>query len=155
MKCNKCNKSDTRVLESREAEDASAIRRRRECQNDKCNNRFTTYERIERAPLTIVKKDATRQLYDREKMVASLRLPTQKTTVTAMQVEEMASSVEDSIYSLNTEEVTSKQIGEFIMKELARANQVAYVRYASVYRNFKDIDEFEDELKIIKNLEVD
>lgn len=154
MKCTKCSKSETRVLESREAEDASAIRRRRECQNTKCNNRFTTYERIERAPLTVVKKDGTRQSYNREKMVESLRLPIQKTTVTAMQVDEMASRIEDSIYALNSEEVSSKQIGEFIMNELAKANQVAYVRFASVYRNFKDIDEFEDELKIIKNLEV-
>lgn len=155
MKCTKCSKAGTRVLESREAEDASAIRRRRECQNSKCSNRFTTYERIERAPLTVVKKDGTRQSYNREKMVSSLRLPTQKTTVTAMQVDEMASRIEDALYALNSEEVTSKQIGEFIMQELARANQVAYVRFASVYRNFKDIDEFEDELKIIKNLEVD
>lgn len=154
MKCTKCSDDNTRVLESREAGEGDAIRRRRACQVDDCNTRFTTYERVERPNLTIVKKDGVRQNYSREKMLTGIRLCTEKTTVTAMEVEGIASRVEDALYGLNTEEVQSTKVGELIMDELAKVDQVAYVRFASVYRSFKDLAQFEQELKIIRNKEV-
>jgi len=154
MKCTKCGKDDTRVLESREAGEGDTIRRRRQCQNDSCSNRFTTYERVERPSLTIVKKDGVRQSYDRDKLLVGLRLCTEKTTVSAQEVDAIASRVEDALYSLNKEEVPSTKVGEFIMDELAKTDQVAYVRFASVYRSFKDLAQFEQELKIIRNKEV-
>lgn len=154
MKCTKCGDDNTRVLESREAGEGDAIRRRRSCQVEECSNRFTTYERVERPSLTIVKKDGTRQIYSREKMITGIRLCTEKTTVTATEVEGIASRVEDALYSLNDEEVPSTKVGELIMEELAKVDQVAYVRFASVYRSFKDLVQFEQELKIIRNKEV-
>lgn len=154
MKCTKCGDDNTRVLESREAGEGDAIRRRRACQVEDCGNRFTTYERVERPSLTIVKKDGIRQSYSREKMVTGIRLCTEKTTVTAAEVEGIASRVEDQLYSLNEEEVPSTKVGELIMEELAKVDQVAYVRFASVYRSFKDLAQFEQELKIIRNKEV-
>jgi len=154
MKCTKCGDDDTRVLESRESGEGDAIRRRRQCQKDTCVNRFTTYERVERPALTIVKKDGTRQNYQRDKITTAIRLCTEKTTVSAKDVETMGSKVEDRLYSLNQEEVQSNKVGEFIMDELAKVDQVAYVRFASVYRSFKDLEQFEQELKMIRNKEV-
>lgn len=148
MKCPKCQKDDTKVIESREVGSGESIRRRRECLN--CSTRYTTYERIERPNLIVVKKDGTRQPFNREKILAGLDRACQKTSITAMQREEVASSVESEVYNLNRDEVESSLIGELIMKELAELDDVAYVRFASVYRQFKSVAGFERELAKLK-----
>ena len=148
MRCNQCNKTDTKVIESREVSEGEAIRRRREC--IVCQNRFTTYERIEKPQLVVVKNDGTRQLYNREKLLSGLYRACEKTEVSAVQLEELVSRVERSLYECGESEVPSHKIGELIMEELANTSEVAYVRFASVYRRFKDIESFERELSEIK-----
>jgi transcriptional repressor NrdR len=148
MRCNQCQKTDTKVIESREVSEGDAIRRRREC--IVCKARFTTYERIEKPQLVIVKNNGTRQLYSREKLLAGLYRACEKTEVSAVQVDELVSRVEKQLYACGESELPSNKIGELIMKELAGLNEVAYVRFASVYRRFKDIESFERELSQIK-----
>ncbi len=148
MKCPKCQKDDTKVIESREVGSGESIRRRRECLN--CATRYTTYERIERPNLIIVKKDGTRELFDRRKILVGLDRACQKTAVSSLQREEVVTNVEGEIYNLNRDEVESSFIGELIMAELARLDDVAYVRFASVYRQFKSVAGFERELAKIK-----
>lgn len=126
-----------------------SIRRRRECLL--CEARYTTYERLERPSITVVKKDGTRQLYDRAKLVNGLQKSCEKTTITDEQFEELVSKVEKAIYDQADGQITSQQIGSIIMDALAQTNQVAYVRFASVYRNFTDIESFEHELNRIKS----
>lgn len=149
MRCPKCSKSETKVIESREVNSGESIRRRRECLN--CSNRYTTYERIERPNLIVVKKDGTRELFDRKKILAGLDRACQKTPVTALQREEVVAAVENQVYSLDQDEVDSKYIGELIMEQLADLNDVAYVRFASVYRHFKSVEGFERELAKLKS----
>lgn len=149
MRCNQCHKTDTKVIESREVSDGDSIRRRREC--IECGSRFTTYERIEKPQLVIIKNDGTRQLYNREKLLAGLYRACDKTPVTAMQIDKLVSKVEKKLYSCGEAEIPSGKIGELVMEELADLNQVAYVRFASVYRRFKDIASFERELSEIKS----
>lgn len=149
MRCNQCQQTDTKVIESREVSDGEAIRRRRECVD--CEHRFTTYERVEKPQLVIIKNDGTRQLYSREKLLAGLYRACEKTPVTAMQIDKLVSNVEKKLYSCGETEIQSRRIGELIMEELADVNQVAYVRFASVYRRFKDIASFERELSEIKS----
>ncbi len=148
MKCPKCPESDTKVIESRDVGEGFVVRRRRECLN--CDNRFTTYERIERPNLSVVKKDGTRQMFDRAKVLAGISRATEKTSVTGPQVEDMVAKIEEELYSRGDSEIESRDIGELIMKELSEVNDVAYVRFASVYRSFKDIESFERTLKTIK-----
>jgi transcriptional repressor NrdR len=148
MRCNQCHKTDTKVIESREVSDGDSIRRRREC--IVCQSRFTTYERIENPQLVIVKNDGTRQLYSRDKLLIGLYRACEKTEVSALEVEELVSRVEKDLYACGESEVPSHKIGELIMEELAKLNEVAYVRFASVYRRFKDIESFERELSQIK-----
>jgi len=148
MRCNKCHKTDTKVIESREVSEGDSIRRRREC--IACQNRFTTYERIEKPQLIIVKNDGTRQMYNREKLLVGLYRACEKTEVTAPQIEALVSRVEKQLYSCGESEIPSTKIGEILMEELAGLNEVAYVRFASVYRRFKDIESFENELSEIK-----
>jgi transcriptional repressor NrdR len=148
MRCNQCSKTDTKVIESREVSEGEAIRRRREC--IVCQNRFTTYERIEKPQLVVVKNDGTRQLYNREKLLSGLYRACEKTEVSAVQLEELVSRVERSLYECGESEIPSHKIGELIMEELANTSEVAYVRFASVYRRFKDIESFERELSEIK-----
>ena len=148
MRCNQCQKTDTKVIESRDVSEGDAIRRRRECIG--CQNRFTTYERIEKPQLVIVKNDGTRQLYSRDKLLAGLYRACEKTSVTALQLDKLVSRVEKKLYSCGEAEISSNRIGEIIMEELPELNQVAYVRFASVYRRFKDIESFEKELSEIK-----
>lgn len=149
MRCNQCQEADTKVIESREVSEGDAIRRRRECMT--CSSRFTTYERIEKPQLVIVKNNGIRQLYSREKLLAGLYRACDKTSVTAMQLDKIVSNVEKQLYSCGESEVPSRKIGELIMEELAKVSEVAYVRFASVYRRFKDIASFEKELTEIKN----
>jgi len=148
MKCPKCKASETKVIESREAAAGEAIRRRRQCL--KCSNRFTTYERIERPNLIVVKKDGTRELFDRQKILFGLDKSCQKTSVTALQREQLVAEVEKKVYGLGADEVQSSYIGELVMDKLARLDEVAYVRFASVYRHFKSVSGFERELNKLK-----
>ena len=150
MRCNQCKHEDTKVIESREAGDSEAIRRRRECIN--CAHRFTTYERIEKPQLVVVKNDGTRQLYSREKLLSGLYRACEKTAVNGMQLEQIATEVENSLYASGESEVPSSRIGEIVMETLSRTDEVAYVRFASVYRRFKDIASFESELSKIRQL---
>lgn len=144
MKCEQCHNCETKVIESRDVADGSAIRRRRECL--KCEHRFTTYERLERPHLIIVKKSGVREMFDREKLLAGISRSCDKTPVTSLQVEELVARIEQQLYAKGESEISSSCIGELVMEGLAKLNEVAYVRFASVYRHFKDIESFEKEL---------
>lgn len=135
---------DSRVIESRESADGVTIRRRRETADGK---RFTTYERIERPNLAVVKKDGTRELFDRDKLATAIHRSVGKFFSSELEVEQIINHVEDAIYDLGENEVTSRQIGDTVLDELAVRNEVAYVRFASVYHEFKTLDEFEEILK--------
>lgn len=148
MRCSQCHFTDTKVIESREAADGQAIRRRRACTN--CGYRFTTYERVERPQLIVIKNDGTRELFSREKLLAGLYRACEKTPVTNLQLERLVSDIEQELYACGEPEVASTKLGEKVMDQLARLNEVAYVRFASVYRRFTDIAGFEKELSHIK-----
>lgn len=136
---------DSRVIESREAADGLTIRRRRESLDGK--HRFTTYERVERPNLAVVKKDGSRELFDREKLSTAIKRSVGKFFTSELEVEEMINDVEDALYDLGESEITSHQIGDLVLDELAIRNEVAYVRFASVYHEFKTLDEFEEILQ--------
>ncbi|MBI2634646.1 transcriptional repressor NrdR [Candidatus Peregrinibacteria bacterium] len=144
MICPKCQDEDTRVLDSRESESHKAIRRRREC--EKCKYRFTTFERVETANFIVVKKDGARENYDREKIEKGIWKACQKRKVTEDQVKKMLDELEEK-WSAMGKEVPSKVIGEGVMDALRGLDEVAYIRFASVYRHFKDLESFEKELK--------
>lgn len=150
MKCSQCDEDDTKVIESRDTADGDAIRRRRMCQ--KCGYRYTTYERVERPQLMVVKNDGTRQLFNRAKLLAGLQRACEKTSVSSAQLERLVNKVEREVYESGESELSSRRIGELVMAGLADLNDVAYVRFASVYRRFKTIASFEKELEAIKNL---
>ncbi|MBR4183772.1 MAG: transcriptional repressor NrdR [Lachnospiraceae bacterium] len=145
MKCPYCSSDDTRVIDSRPADDNNSIRRRRVC--DVCEKRFTTYEKIETIPLIIVKKDSVREPYDRSKVEAGVLRACHKLPVSANDMKELIDSVETEIYAREEKEIPSILIGELIMERLKDLNAVAYVRFASVYREFKDVNTFMEELK--------
>lgn len=149
MRCNQCHATDTKVIESREVSEGESIRRRRECIN--CQSRFTTYERIEKPQLIVVKNDGTRQMYSREKLLAGLYRACEKTAVTSVQIDKLVSDVERALYESGESEIASQRIGEEIIDRLAAIDEVAYVRFASVYRRFKDLASFEKELSKMKN----
>lgn len=148
MKCSQCGCDDTKVIESRDAGEGQAIRRRRSCPG--CGYRFTTYERLERPQLIVIKYDGTRQLFNREKLLSGLYRACEKTPVTNMQLEGLVADVEQTLYACGEPEVQSSKVGEMVMERLSRLNEVAYVRFASVYRRFTDIAGFERELSHIK-----
>lgn len=135
---------DSRVIESREGADGKTIRRRRETPDGK---RFTTYERVERPNLAVIKKDGTRELFDREKLANAVSVSVGKFFTSEVEIEEIVDNVEEAVYGLGDSEITSKEIGEFVLDELKVKNEVAYVRFASVYYEFKTLDEFRDILK--------
>ncbi|MCQ2518102.1 MAG: transcriptional regulator NrdR [Lachnospiraceae bacterium] len=145
MKCPFCNHENTRVIDSRPAEDNNSIRRRRVC--DECGKRFTTYEKIETIPLIIIKKDENRETYDRTKIEAGIVRACHKRPVSAAQIVQLVDEVETEIFSREDREIPSAYIGELIMDKLKSLDPVAYVRFASVYREFKDVNTFMDELK--------
>ena len=149
MKCPHCQEVDSKVIESRDVANGEAIRRRRQCQE--CNQRYTTYERLEYTHLVIVKKDGTRELFNRAKLIAGLQRACEKTPVTSMQIEDLVADVERELYAKGENELYSRDVGELVMHRLADVNEVAYVRFASVYRSFKDIQSFERALQMIKN----
>ncbi len=153
MRCNQCQHADTKVIESRDVAEGESIRRRRSCPN--CNNRFTTYERIERPQLVVVKHNGTRELFSREKLLSGLYRSSEKTTITSMQLEKLVSEIEQQLYACGDSEVSSSKIGELVMERLPMLDEVAYVRFASVYRRFKDIASFERELSQIRNMKIE
>lgn len=136
---------DSRVIESRESADGVTIRRRRESLDGK--HRFTTYERIERPNLAVVKKDGSRELFDRDKLSVAVKRSVGKFFSSELEIEEIINNVEEALYELSESEIGSKQIGDLVLDELAARNEVAYVRFASVYHEFKTLDEFEAILK--------
>ncbi len=149
MRCPYCNCLDDKVVDSRACREGMAIRRRRECL--RCARRFTTYEYIEQVPLTVIKVDGRREPFDRGKLLEKIQLACYKTTVSAEQIEELVDQVESEVASLAEKEVPSKVIGELVMERLRRLNEVAYVRFASVYRQFKDRSDFVRELEQLRS----
>lgn len=147
MKCPYCSNPDTRVIDSRPAEDGNSIRRRRSC--DVCGKRFTTYEKVETIPLIIIKKDNNREQYNRGKIESGVLRACYKRPVSAEDIQKLVNNVETKVFSLEEKEIESTTIGEIVMEELKTLDEVAYVRFASVYREFKDVNTFMDELKKI------
>src|SRR5699024_5543339 len=149
MKCSNCNNKNTKVLDSRPIEEGKAIRRRREC--DQCGFRVTTFERVEEVPLIVVKKDDVRQESSREKLIRGLIKACEKRPVSIQTIENLAFDVEKELRNSGEAEIDSKQIGELVMERLSSIDEVAYVRFASVYRQFKDITVFLNELQELKS----
>lgn len=145
MKCPFCGEDNTRVIDSRPADDNASIRRRREC--DECGRRFTTYEKVETIPLIVIKKDKNRESYDRSKIESGVLKSCHKRPVSVDQIEKCVDRIETIIFNLEEREVESTAIGEIVMDELMKLDQVAYVRFASVYREFKDVNTFMSEIK--------
>ena len=147
MRCVFCGNLESKVIDSRSADDGSSIRRRRECLN--CGKRFTTYEKVEGIPLIVVKKDKTRQQFDREKLLTGLLRACEKRPISLEQLEQIIDEIEANIQNSLKREISSVEIGEMVMTRLKAIDEVAYVRFASVYRQFKDVNTFMDELKKI------
>ena len=149
MKCPYCSEDDTKVIDSRPADDNSSIRRRRQC--EKCGKRFTTYEKLETMPLMVIKKDNSREVYDRSKIEAVILRSCHKRPVSPQQINAMVDEIENWIFNLEEKEVETSAIGERVMEKLKDMDEVAYVRFASVYREFKDVNTFMEELgKLLK-----
>ena len=144
MKCPFCEFLESKVIDSRPVDDGASIRRRRECLN--CKKRFTTYEQIESVPLMVIKKDGTRQGYNRQKLMNVILRAGEKTPVSYSDVENIVNEIESGMYGMLDKEFSSTEIGELVMEKLKKINDVAYVRFASVYREFKDVNTFLDEL---------
>ena len=147
MKCPFCGHLDSRVLESRPTDDVSAIRRRREC--PRCERRFTTYERVEETPLVIIKKDGRREAFSRQKILSGMLRACEKRPISLEVLEDAVTGIEKALRELGTGEVSSSEIGEMVMDELRHIDEVAYVRFASVYREFRDLDGFMEEVQRI------
>jgi transcriptional repressor NrdR len=147
MKCPFCGQEDTRVIDSRPAEENNSIRRRRQC--DQCKKRFTTYEKVETIPLVVIKKDFNREPYDRSKIEAGVFRSCHKRPISVEQINKLVDEVENIIFNMEEKEVPSSMIGEILMDKLKDLDPVAYVRFASVYREFKDVNTFMNELKKI------
>ncbi len=145
MKCPYCGDDNTRVIDSRPSDDNSSIRRRRQC--DACGKRFTTYEKVESAPLMVIKKDKTREIFDRAKIEQGLIRSCHKRPVSMEKIENCVDDIEAAVFNLGLREVESSMIGEIVMDKIKDLDAVAYVRFASVYREFKDVNTFMDELK--------
>ena len=151
MKCPYCGNPDTRVIDSRPAEDKNSIRRRRSC--DECGRRFTTYEKVETIPLIVIKKDNNRETYDRAKIEGGVFRACYKRPVPTEKIQQAVNNIETKVFSLEEKEIPSSVVGELVMDELKDLDEVAYVRFASVYREFKDVNTFMDELKKILDKE--
>lgn len=146
MKCPFCGKDNTKVIDSRPTDDSS-IRRRRQC--DACGKRFTTYEKVETMPLIVIKKDDNREPYDREKLVAGIVRSCHKRPVSLVEINQMVDEIETQIFNMGEKEIPTTTIGKIVMEKLKDLDEVAYVRFASVYREFKDVNTFMDEIKKI------
>ena len=148
MRCPFCNNADTKVIDSRPTEEGHAIRRRRGC--EQCGKRFTTYETVETTPVLVVKSGGNRQVFDPAKVKAGVIKACEKRPVPMQKIDELVDDIQKRVYNTLDQEITSKQIGEMVMDGLKDIDEVAYVRFASVYREFKDIDSFLAELKVLK-----
>ena len=140
MKCPICKTPDSKVVDSRTLMGGAVIRRRREC--EKCHARFTTYERQERRPWKVIKKDGRREDYDREKIMKGITTACEKRPISVAQIEELVSSIEEELEELSKQEISTREIGELLMRKLQKLDDIAYVRFASVYRQFKDVSQF-------------
>lgn len=147
MKCPFCGETDSKVIDSRPAEDGSSIRRRRQCNG--CKKRFTTYEKVETIPLIVIKKDNNREPYDRQKIVSGILRSCHKRPISADQINRLVDEIETEIFNREDREIPAQEIGEIVMNRLKNLDAVAYVRFASVYREFKDVNTFMDEIKKI------
>lgn len=145
MFCIFCKNIDTEVIETRVSDDGATVRRRRECL--KCKKRFTTYERVEELPILVIKRDGRRERFDREKLRRGLLIPCEKTEVTADQIERLINEVESDLKQKDATEIESKEIGNLVAKKLKKLDKIAYIRFASVFKRFVDLDDFETELK--------
>ena len=145
MKCPYCNMEGCKVIESRSADEGSSVRRRRECEN--CSRRFTTYETVENTPIFVIKSGGARQAFDPNKIKAGIIKACEKRPVPASEIDKLVSDIQKKIYNSLEQEISSKEIGEMVMQGLKEIDEVAYVRFASVYKQFKDVDSFMDELK--------
>ena len=145
MKCPFCSSENIRVIDSRPAEEHNAIRRRRQC--EVCHRRFTTYEKIETIPLMVVKKDESRQAYDRDKIEAGVLLACHKRPISAQDINRLVDEVENEAFNCEDKEITTRKIGNLVMDKLRELDEVAYVRFSSVYREFKDVNTFLKELE--------
>lgn len=151
MQCPYCQNTESRVLESRSTEGRQSIRRRRECLN--CKHRFTTYERIEFVPITVIKRDGNRESFDRSKLIRGIIRACEKTGVTYQRIESLVDEIEVQLQQNLDREFSSNEIGELVLKYLRKENEVAYVRFASVYRNFQGIKDFVETLNQLQNQE--
>ena len=152
MKCQYCSCTESKVIDSRPTEEFSSIRRRRECMN--CGRRFTTYEKIELLPLMVVKRDGRREAFDIQKIKAGIMRACEKLPISMQQIDAMTSRIEQAAYASMETELTSQRLGEMVMQELKAVNDVAYVRFAAVYRLFTDIGDFMQELqKLVEDKE--
>ena len=149
MRCLFCGHTESKVIDSRSTDEGTTIRRRRECLE--CGKRFTTYEKIESIPIIVVKKDGTRESFDREKIINGILRACEKRPVSLDQAENVVDEIEAKLYNLLEREVSSEKIGEMVMERLQKLDDIAYVRFASVYRQFKDINSFMDELAKLIN----
>lgn len=149
LRCPACRYNGTKVIDSRPVDEARTIRRRREC--EECGYRFTTFERVEESPLIVIKKDGTREEFNRDKILRGLIRACEKRPVSLQQLEEITNEIEKEVRNIGISEIKSETIGEMVMDKLAKVDDVAYVRFASVYRQFKDINVFIEELKEIIN----
>lgn len=147
MKCRYCLSTESKVVDSRPTDDGTSIRRRRECIN--CGKRFTTYEKIEEIPIMVVKKDGTREAFNSEKILSGVRRACEKRPVSAADIDELVDGVVREVFNSLEQEVRTEAIGEMVMQRLKELDEVAYVRFASVYRQFKDINTFMNELKLL------
>lgn len=145
MKCPFCGKEKDKVVDSRPSQDGRSVRRRRECES--CGKRFTTYEYIEDVPLTVIKNDGRREPFDRQKLQRGIELACKKRPISSKKIASIVEEIEEELQNLSKTEITSKEVGETVMKRLKDLDEVAYVRFASVYHKFKDINEFMNELK--------
>lgn len=153
MLCPFCHSESSRVLESRTTEESTSIRRRRECENASCNKRFTTYERIEVMPVLVIKKSGEREPYSREKLRSGIVRACEKTLITAEQIDNMIEGIENELAKQGKREVSSVILGKLVLNELRELDQVAYVRFASVYRQFRSIEDFIKELQELRSEE--
>jgi transcriptional repressor NrdR len=151
VKCPYCGNLGDKVVDSRESKEGDVIRRRRQCLNDECQKRFTSYERIDEIPYMVVTKDGTRERFERQKLVAGLLKACEKRPVSVAAIEDVADRVEAMLQERPEKEIATAEVGAFVMHELKRLDKVAYVRFASVYRHFRDIGEFMSELKDLLN----
>ena len=147
MKCPYCKKENDKVIDSRSANEGTVIRRRREC--EACSRRYTTYERIEEIPLYVIKKDQRREIYDKSKVLSGIHKACEKRAVSLEDQDKIAEDLEKILHEKYEKEVPSRVIGEYIMQRLAKIDQIAYVRFASVYREFQDVSHFMKELKAL------